>query len=281
MKKSISVVLSMVILAMTVCALLPVQALAEEDKPILYGDNESYSGSGLENNETEYINFHHKTVEEAKISYGMPNFFETEPRVNTCANIAGATVVGYYNRIYDELIPGFTAGRYIRGVYFYNSQTSVIQTSVINPLYDSMKTATEGTTSANFRSGLQYYIEGKGRHISYTAQVINGNFDYAAYKASINSEIPVVVFTASYNLVALGDFTNTATQDVIYKALYSGNHVFVGYGYKTVSYYDSNNVLIKQTNFLNVAAGKGDIGLCYLMISDRTNVREAYKAYVY
>lgn len=64
----------------------------------------------------------------------------------------------------------------------------------------------------------------------------------------------------------LGDFTESATQDVLNMSLYGGTHTVVAYGRKNIKYYNASNQLIREENFLRVATGYSTSPLVYIMV---------------
>lgn len=158
MKKIASIVLSVLLL-------FPLIHIPES-KEKTFGDG--YNGASLESSVYTSIPFSTKEDEEISIEGGMPLYYNTSSRTNTCANVAGAILLGYYDKTYDELIENFTAARVIRGKVLYAKQTQAVE-NVMARLYVTMKTnITEGgTTIRNFKTGQQTYVNEQGRNISY------------------------------------------------------------------------------------------------------------------
>ena len=170
MKNFISLAVSC-IMGVFMFSISPMQVSAEE---ICFADD-GFNGSSFIRTEQEIINYAYKTETEDYISCSLPKYGEGSSRPNTCANIAGATLLGYYDKTYDEMIPNFTAGRTIRDKYIFNAKTSAVQ-DVIDDLYIRMATNTtgNGTTANNCRNGLASYINSKGRNVTYTNVVSGG-----------------------------------------------------------------------------------------------------------
>lgn len=228
---------------------------------------DSFNGSSFVETRQEIINYAYKVETETYIPSSVPKYSETTNTPNNCANVAGATLIGYYDKIYDELIPNFTAGRTIRGVYIFNAQTAAIQ-EVIDDLYVRMATNTtgNGTTANNCRSGLRSYINSKGKNVTYTSIVSSGTIDYSLYDGAVANETPMILFVLGYTLLSLGDFDVSETQDVLNMSLYAGAHTVIAYGRKNIKYYNASNQLIKEENFLRVATGYSTTALGYIMV---------------
>ncbi|MBQ8885907.1 MAG: hypothetical protein IJY62_06040 [Clostridia bacterium] len=257
------------------------KAFANADAPFTYS-TDRFNGSSYLRNETEYVNYAYKVdTGERYVTSNVPEYYDSSDYENTCACVAGAITVGFYDRYYDELIPDFTAGRTIRNVYFYNSQTTAVN-NVIAYLYTSMGTNTEGngTTAAGYRNGLQQYVESRGRSIAYTSMVSNGVVDLTAVNQAVNNNQIGVLFVDGFNLLPLGDLERSSTQDVLYKNYYQGGHVLTVYGYREISYYNANDEMIKHVKLLHVATGFPIDTLVYVMLEDGTIVHEGYKSVI-
>ena len=262
MKKFISLAISFIMGAF-MFSISPMQAAAEE---MCFADD-GFNGSSFIRTEQEVINYAYKTETEDYISYSVPKYYSTGDTPNVCANTAGAILLGYYDKTYDELIPNFTAGRTIRGTYIFNAQTSAVQ-DVIDDLYVRMATNTtgNGTTANNCRNGLASYVNSKSRNVAYTSVVSGGTINYSLYDQAVNNETPMILFVSGYTLLKLGDFSDSETQDVLNMSLYGGTHTVVAYGRKNIKYYNASNQLIREENFLRVATGYATDPLVYIMV---------------
>ncbi len=262
MKKFISLAVSCIMGAF-MFSISPMQASAEE---ICFADD-GFNGSSFIRTEQEVINYAYKTETEDYISCSLPKYYSTGDTPNVCANTAGAILLGYYDKTYDEIIPNFTAGRTIRDKYIFNTQTSAVQ-DVIDDLYVRMATNTtgNGTTANNCRNGLASYVNSKGRNITYTDVVSDGTINYSLYDQAVINETPMILFVSGYTMLSLSDFTTSDTQDTLNMSLYGGTHTVVAYGRKNVKYYNASNQLIREENFLMVATGYSTEPLVYIMV---------------
>ena len=84
----------------------------------VYADD-GFNGASFQGKETVYINYAYKVEDKNTVDYGLPSYTDTSDHLNTCANPAGATAIGYYDRTYTNLIPDFEPGRFIRDIYIF------------------------------------------------------------------------------------------------------------------------------------------------------------------
>lgn len=225
-----------------------------------------YDGSIYEGSYTEYVSYATKSEYEDSIKGGVPRYYNVGSNSNTCANVAGAIALGYYDKTYNELIPNFDAVRVIKDKVLYRAQTEAVQI-VIDKLYNTMatnSTSAGGTTISGFKNGLKEYVNGQGRSITYYSAGSYNDFDRQAYLRAIQNEQPIALFMAGYTLIPISDFTDTQTRDELLKMSYSGNHVLIGYGLKEIKYYNSNGTLKQTLTLLTVATGYNQDPLYYL-----------------
>ncbi|MDE7329251.1 MAG: hypothetical protein K2N57_05860 [Clostridia bacterium] len=222
-----------------------------------YSDDILYSETATQNVEIETIYYSWKDTTTYQINSTFPNYYNTNMSLtNTCANVAGANIVGFYDRYYDNLIPDYTTGiqRGNNYTYYPMSLNKDKKQAVINTLYASMKTNTknDGTTQEDFENGLKAYVQSQGRNISYISVISGGNFNFANFDAELRNGRPVAFFLSGYNFVS---FQDSGSQVSMTKNFYSGNHIIVAYGYQKVNYYNANNTLIQSNTYIYVSSG--------------------------
>lgn len=267
MKKVFSCVMSLLLLAAVV---LPViQPRAE-----VYADD-GFNGASFQGNETEDIYFSYKEVDDGYIVSAVPQYANSSDYLNTCANTAGATAIGYYDRTYTNLIPDFEPGRYIRDIYMFYAQKPVIQ-EVINELYVTMGTNTvgNGTTANGFRNGLKEYINDNGYNVTYPSIVSGGAPNMTSIKNMIDNKQIAVLFVSGYTLLSTNDYSKTDTHDQLYKSIYKGSHVLIVFGYHTVKYYNTSGSMFRENTMLYVATGFPSDPLARILLDDNTNLHE-------
>lgn len=274
MKKILSVFLSVFVL---LCAISMIPEVKAER---FFADN--YNGSTYEGTETETILYTSKADNEINIEGGLPKYYNQGTYHNTCANVAGAILLGYYDKDYDELISDFKAARIIRDKVMFASQTEAVQ-RVIDSLYMKMNTNNggNGTTIEWFKRGLRNYIEGVGRNVQLTSIISKGNINYDKYSNAINAKQPIVLFASKYTLVSLRGIKELEGRDDYVKLYYGGDHVLVGYGIREINYYDQQGRLKKQVNCLMAATGYEQDQLAYILLDDRINLVDGYIVNIY
>ncbi|NCA68354.1 MAG: hypothetical protein EOM87_09885, partial [Clostridia bacterium] len=115
-KKIISVIAAVVTVAVVLVfsfAILPSDtAYAETSRTrVIYYGVPTF-GQPVQTRATEVINYTSKVTEEDYINATFPEYYNTNGNLtNTCAPVAGAMIVGYYDRTYTDLIANFTPGR--------------------------------------------------------------------------------------------------------------------------------------------------------------------------
>lgn len=250
------------------------------DKPIYYGDG--YNGAIMTDTETETITYASKNETEYAIKGGLPLYYDTSSHKQTCANVAGAIVLGYYDKTYDDLIPNFTSARVIRDRILYNVQTDAVQ-AVIDSLYVKMDTnsASGGTTVTGFKNGLKNYINEKGKNVTYSVTGQNSQLNKTEFIQSIQNNRPIALFVSKYTLIPIANFSVSSTEDKLNKTKFEGNHVLVSYGLKEVNYYNSNGSLKRQITLLMVATGYWQEPLCYIEFNSNSGMIESYSVNVY
>lgn len=250
------------------------------EKEMTFADG--YNGASLGSTESVSIDFARKTDDEIMISGGLPHYCDRSDRKNPCANVAGATVLGYYDKTYAELIENFSSARVIRGRVLYAAQSKEVD-DVVARLYVTMKTnVTEGgTTITNFKNGLKEYVHGQGLNISYSQTVSSYTLNLNLYKAAISEEKLVVLFCSNYSMVSLQAFDAESGTEEFTIQHYVGNHVVVGYGVRTIKYYNASGKLINTLNLLAVATGFRHSPVGYILLDNYGTIIDGYEVNIY
>ena len=72
-------------------------------------EEEKYCGSGGYVEKSETISYARKdSSDQDYITYEVPNYTVSANKTS-CASTAGAILIGYYDRFYEELVPNYTA----------------------------------------------------------------------------------------------------------------------------------------------------------------------------
>lgn len=221
--------------------------------------------------QSEIISFSRKEETIIEFPYAVPNYY-TNTYENACGPVAGANIVGYYDKYYEDLIPDYTAYYPANGRYRRPDTTYV--PGLIGDLYTLMRTnvVDVGVSESECLDGLQDYVEGKNHSITYT-NIKSGSFNVAAYKNAINNQQPVLLFCETTDLYLLGF---TENQDNVTYMLSSGAHIVVGYGYYEIKYYNVSDVNFRTETYLKVATGWMTNSLGYLKANNTNWMNSAY-----
>lgn len=232
-----------------------------------YSDDAAYSEGNRSTSLQESFSYSDKQTQSYVINASYPQYYNTDNALtNTCANVAGANVIGFYDRYYDELLPDCTAGvqRTNGYTYFPMSVNMAQKQAVIDALYVSMATNTveAGTSQSDFEEGLASYVTSRSRNISYVGVMTGGVVDRTKYDAEFREGYPVVLFLSGYNVTTVIDANGTVT---LYKNVFTGNHIMVAFGYESVTYYDADGNVVRECTFMIVATGNNGVTGYYLV----------------
>lgn len=229
---------------------------------------ESYSSS---TSTTEEISYADKSISTYQFKYGLPNY-EYSNHENSCANIAGAIILAYYDIFFPQLIPNYEP------LDSNNSYKKINPNilSITDELYHSMGTNTNnGTTLDGFRTGLTKYVNDKGYTVTYNDIKRTGSFNFDTYRAQINQDRPVVLFLSYYN-VSVGACEINDNTDILSLSYYNTKHVMVGCGYEIINYYNSNGVKFRSDTYLRISPIKSDSFSGYMKINSNEKIDSAY-----
>lgn len=218
----------------------------------LMAENAVYGNGGIMPLATTQITiaFKSKDKHEYKMST-QPPAYNSSPYISACACIAGANIIGFYDRYYENLIPGYEPGYKFLGAYMYYVQGNEAD-EVIKQLYADMGTTNNGTTEAQFKSGMTKYCNRAGYNIAYTSLMSGGKINYSqaiTYIEQYNQ--PVALFLSGFNVASVSEADGQDSYGYYYD---NANHVMVGFGYRYVTYTYSNGTT-ETFNFLYVASG--------------------------
>ncbi len=273
-------VLAMILLGAFAFASEKKVAFAYEGNEIFYYDD-TYLDDGESTTVTEYINYSTKTSSMlVRVNNTFPGYYNTNTNLtNYCANVAGANIVGFYDRYYENLIPNCVPG-IARGnnyTYYAMSNNLALRQAVIDDLYVRMGTnyPNAGTSQEGFKNGLTSYMSSKGRGTSFATVMTNGALDLSKINQALASGKPVALYLSGYNITKVQDSGTTIT---LSKGIFTGNHIMVVYGYWTENYYNSNNVLVKSKTYLYVATGMAQTGV--YVLNNNGTINDAESVYV-
>lgn len=291
LKKPLTFALAIVVLAAVLATVFGMSAANVayatdvQDDVIYYGEDLQYSDSyDNTQSETEYINYATKQSTYKSINETFPLYYNLNSNLtNCCANVAGANIVGYYDRFYEELIPNCTPGFVRNNVYTYYpiSMNRTERQAVIDALYVNMLTnnPNAGTSQANYENGLKKYINNNGQSVSYTSVMTNGKLDLNKVNAQFDQGNPISLYTQGFNVSSVAATSDTQTRLV--KVIFSTNHIMVAYGYLKEDYYDANGSLITSKIYMFVASGIQGLVSNYYIVDNNGILNDAEAVRVY
>lgn len=241
----------------------------------MYGENE-YFGQSQEV-VTSYDVYFDRMEETSVCHSSVPSFTNGNPSyTNACAPLAGLNIVGFYDRWCINLLAGYEAGLvFANGKFQYYPYTgsSIVENSFVS-LFNLMKTGElGGTTSSNFKSGLNTYVKNAGYNISYSSFYKSNNaVDLNKLTTAVNDNKVGLIMCSEYNYVY--DIVYNSSQAHITKRNHAIGHMMMVYGYKTFTFY-KDNAVIRTDTFLCVCSSypTGEKG--YMQLYDYANIEEA------
>lgn len=198
------------------------------------------------------INYNYRTVDYKETPGGAPTYTSESGMTNACGAVAGTTIVAFYDKYFDNMIPGWVSYFPANGVYRFKD--SVYVPKVMWEMYDLMQTNVNdvGVSEQEFVSGLKSYINKQGYSVSMQNVVSGSSIDYQACKDAIDNNKVIALLSHAGDVYMLGEKSG---QDIINPVNIAGSHIMVAYGYYEINYYDANNKLFRTDIYLNVATG--------------------------
>ena len=274
----VSIGLSCLLLLGTFAAPCSIRTNSEDevtysDSAIVYDDNEyNLLASSMQTFSIPYISREYT-------KYDLAIFCPTytfAPTAGSCAPIAAANIVGFYDRYDENLIPNHKSGDLIGSWYSYAIEDDAV-VSVIRELHSLMGTTTSGTTEDEFLDGLESFCKSKGKKMETFSCMSWGSFSFSKARSYIeDSNMPIALFLSGYNV---GRRLSQDHEDLFSFYTSDANHVMVGFGYSTYIYQTSGGSLTK--NYFNVAAGLSDNASGIYDISFVTQINDALAIRIY
>lgn len=231
----------------------------------------NYQGAGSYVEKTENVSFVTRTETNYSIVGGLPDYMGVEGG-NSCANIAGGIIIGYYDRYYENLIPNYQVYIKLGSAFVYKSMSGEVA-EVIQRLNSLMGTTSGGTTFSGFQAGMKSYVQSQGYTYSSSSVMTNGSFDFSKFEIAVTNNIPVAIFLSNYSL--LKSIRTETNYDVIKSYNSSISHTVIACGYMVNTYYDANDNVISNRKYLKVASGFADYGIGYLNLNSFSTVDNA------
>ncbi len=197
----------------------------------------------------------------------------------TCVPIAGANIIGFYDRYYENLIPNFVPGFEYGTHYLYKYGSTEIDAMAFQLAADMGLTSpsTQGATVAEAKSGITKYCTSKSLNVSFTS-TMKWSFDYELAKSQIISGKPIIIFCSEFNLATLGQ--EESDVDTIYLRTCKEPHAMAIFGYYEVTYKLSNGTT-RIDKYLNAATGIMELHSAMVYMGSDIKVDNAYAVTVY
>lgn len=270
MKKNVLVALaiSALVSSSSLCPFASKTAAADEELRYYYPDLMTCEVT------TEEIYCTNRVESEATTSYDVPFYYATGDLTNCCGAVAGAIIVGFYDRYYTDLIPNWTP--YYSANFKYKRADGTYVPAVMQELYTLMRTNVDdvGVSQADCKSGLQTYFSNRNYTLSYSSIESNSVFNFSLYQQSIAANKPVILFCNNVTVCDLGYTSSTGIALEISMPI-SGGHIVIGYGYTTVNYY-SGDTIFRSDTFLKVSNGRSDLDDAYIKIDSTSWLVDGY-----
>ncbi len=226
-------------------------------------DEESYFGISYTYSATENFSYATKTTQSHMFTDNVPAYFDTQSRNYTCAPVAAANLIGYYDRYFPALVPDIATG-YARGTKYLYYPMSRVQTQIqalINDLAVRMGTTASGTSQSNFEIGLSAYVTSKNLNVTYTSVTNSTSLSVDNAIAQLENGNPIVFFANGVAFTTCTDSNNSVELQI---TMSNDSHIFVAFGYQKVTYYDAGGNVVREYVYFKTASGEQSITGYYL-----------------
>lgn len=202
--------------------------------------------------------------------------YNFSPAVGSCGCIAGANVLGFFDRYDENLIPDHVSGTIFGNTYLYNAQDDAV-VQVIRTLYNYMGTEHVGTTEAEFINGMKKYCSEKGKTISFTSCMSSNSFNFTSAQQKMESNQPIVLFLSGYNAAVLAS-KDDSTDNINY-LVSDVNHIMIGFGFIIYNYSTSGGSITYE--YINVSTGLSGYTSMLFDINYKTKIIDALAVNIY
>ncbi len=256
----------------------PIEEIIYRDDTV-YGAEEVFFGGGSSVVSTYQIDCD-QMVEVAKVVHpNAPSFGNSDSSMqNVCGPMAGTNIVVFYDRYYPNLIPNYAPGMvFANGTYHYYPDLGADETDAVKvSLYNLMQVPqVGGTTSANFKSGLRSYVEGKGYSFSYSSMYQSAtSVNLTTFANAINQGKVGMLMCSTYNFVYAIDMDVEAGEALVGRVNSPNAHMMMVYGYKTLAFYKQGAHVCTKT-FLYACSGYNTCDMGYIELNSYSTINEA------
>ena len=220
--------------------------------------------------ETETISYTKKEENYFETVKGAPQYYQTSQYQNSCGAVAGAMIVGFYDKYYPDLIPNYTP-TFSNGAYKLGD--SVYIPNLIGQLYTLMRINEEGAgvSETDCLNGLRTYVQNKGRALTYINLYGDEGINVNSFQIAVDNNRPSLIFCNKFSVYSIYYSSNADKIEIL---TYEGAHVLVAYGYYEVNYYSASG-LFRTDKYLAVQTGLSGI-TGYMKFDDMKWCNAAY-----
>lgn len=221
--------------------------------------------------EIEYDSY---TMSQVHMNRGIPDY-SNNTQLNSCAPMAATIVIGYYDSLYENLVPNASVGMWYNGQYYYSAMSSQVR-EIKEYIYTLMGTNTEapGTSISQFTAGFTSYVNQQGYNIAFTSC---GTINFETYQTYIELQQPIVIFLNSYSYYTGGIQADDGTKLSLVRKSSTNGHVAVCSGYQTYTFTKNGNTWTNK--YLVCSFGDGSYGL--MDVTDLSCVDATFAVNIY
>ncbi|MDE7087596.1 MAG: hypothetical protein K2O67_05335 [Clostridia bacterium] len=273
MKKIVNFTMCLVLCLLAMFAIIPQRQEATQTKYFAT----SFNGASEFTTKVFTVSYAERVPSGKTLALRTPDYIV--PNV-TCVPIAGANILGFYDRYYTELIPNFTPGVTYAGVYYvYNAYDDNVTNAALQLAADMGLTdpAKQGATVAGCKTGFEKYCNIKSLSVSFDSTMQNNSLNYETAKEQLNSGKPIIIFCSYFNLATMGQ--NGKTDTIV---LYTSTtpHAMVAFGYSEYTYTLSDGST-RVDKYLEVASGVDTLSSAMVYMGSDLTVDDAYAVTIY
>lgn len=273
MKKFLALTMcAILVLCVAVVVLAPQEAVAQTE----YFATE-FNGASDFVSKSFTVNYKDYSAYDYALALRIPSYVISGA---TCVPIAGANILGFYDRYYTELIPNFDPGIVYAGThYMYKSADSNVTTATMQLAADMglKNPATEGATINEFKTGITKYCNRKSLSVGFESSMQSGLFNYEKAKSQLDAGKPIIIFCSGFNLAIIGQQTNS---DTIVLRTCVDTHAMAVFGYTEITY-TLNDGSTRLDKYLYVASGVISQPTAYVYMGSDITIDDAYAVTIY
>ena len=269
-------IISCFFILMLVCCAPFSLGMAKKDE-LHFCDTVSPQNTGGQN-VTEWITFEYDSYTVSSIYMDrMTPTYEGSYLLNSCAPVAGISILGYYDVTKENLFPNFSSGYEYDGEFYYDGQDQVVD-DTLEELYSLMGTNTTGpgTTESQFINGLTSYVNGQGYNITFSSCGSTFNKDTAI--SYLNNQKPIVMFLNTYVYYIDGCIRMGETSAQMLRLTSPNGHVVSVFGYREYNFYSGGSIF-RTDRYMVVSFGNTSYGL--ISINNLDTIVSAYAINIY